>query len=138
MYIYIYIYCSSVAKYYTCGEGNRVTGSWTCREERQMGAEAGIASVSPIIRGSQVGKGVGAGVGDPSVSRCGVSSEGVSWSNPYYLQLHTTNHTRHQHNGAGESEGGTNESRGRYGRHHHRGRSMDYKYKVLTTLKHKS
>ena len=98
-----------------------------------MGAEAGIASVSPTIRGSQVGEGEGAGVGDPSVRGCGVSCEGVSWSNPYYLQLHTTNHTLHQHNGAGEIEGGTNESRGRYGRHRHRGGSTDYKYKVLTT-----
>ena len=98
-----------------------------------MGAEAGIASVSPIIRGSQVGKGEGAGVGDPSVSGCGVSSESVSWSHPYYLQLRTTNHTLHQHNGAGESEGGTNESRGRYGRHPHRGGSTDCRYKVLTT-----
>ena len=89
-----------------------------------MGAEAGIASVSPIIRGSQVGE--GAGVGDLSVRGCSVSSEGVSWSNPYYLQLHTTKHTLHQHNGAGESEGGYNESRGRYGRHRHRGGSTDY------------
>ena len=32
-----------------------------------MGAEAGIASVSSIIRGSHVGEGEGAGVGDPSV-----------------------------------------------------------------------
>ena len=98
-----------------------------------MGAEAGIASVSPIIRGCQVGEGEGAGVGDLSIRCCGVSSEGVSWSNPYYLQLHTTNHMLHQHNGAGESVGGTNESRRRYGRHRHRGGSTDYKYKVLTT-----
>ena len=39
-----------------------MTGSRTCSEERQMGAEAGIASVSSIIRGSQVGEGEGAGV----------------------------------------------------------------------------
>ena len=110
-----------------------MTGSWTCREERQIGAEAGIASVSPIIRGSQVGEGEGAGVGDPSVSGCGNISEGVSVSNPYYLQLHTTNYMLHQHNGAGEREGGTNESRRSYGRHCHRGGSTDCKYKVLTT-----
>ena len=65
-----------------------------------MGAEAGIASVCPVIRGSQVGEGEGVGVGDLSVSGCGVrgcgvSSEGVYWSNPYYLQLHTTNHMLH-------------------------------------------
>ena len=98
-----------------------------------MGAEAGIASVSSIMGGSQVGEGKGAGIGDPSVRGCGVSSAGVSWSNPYYLQLHTTNHMLHQHNGAGESEGGTNVSRGRYGRHRHRGGSMDCRCKVLTT-----
>ena len=98
-----------------------------------MGAEAGTASVSSIMGGSQVGEGVGAGVGDSSVNGWGVSSEGVSWSHPYYLQFHTTNHTLHQHNGAGESEGETSESRGRYGRHRHRGGSTDYKYKVLTT-----
>ena len=99
-----------------------------------MGAEAGIASVIPIIRGSQVGEGEGAGVGDLSFSGCGVSSEDVSWSNPYNLQLHTTNHTLHQHNGAGESEGGTNENRRRYGRHHHRGGSTDCRCKVLNTI----
>ena len=98
-----------------------------------MGAEAGIASVSPVIRGSQVGEGEGAGVGDPGVSGYGVSSEGVSWSNPYYLQLNTTNHMLRQHNRAGKIEGGTNESRGRCRRHHHRGWSTDCKYKVLTT-----
>ena len=98
-----------------------------------MGAEAGIASVSLIIRGSQVGEGEGASVGDPSVRGCGVSSEGVSWSNPYYLQFHTTNHMLHQHNGEGEIEGGTNESRGKYGRYCHRGRSTGCKYKVLIT-----
>ena len=92
-----------------------------------MGAEAGIASVSPIIRGSQVGESEGAGVGDLTVRGCGVSSEGVSWSNPYYLQLHTTNRTLHQHNRAGESDGETNESREKYGRHRHRGGSTDCK-----------
>ena len=98
-----------------------------------MGVKAGIASVSPIIRGSQVGEGEGASVEDPSVRGCGVSSKGVSWSNPYYLQLHTTNHMLHQHNGAGEIERRTNETRGRYGRHRHRGGSTDCKYKVLIT-----
>ena len=60
-----------------------------------MGVEAGIASVSSIIRGSRVGEDDGTAVGDLIVRGYGVSSEGVSWSNPYYLQLHTTNHTLH-------------------------------------------
>ena len=112
-----------------------MTGSWTCSDERQTGAEDGIAIVGPIIRGSQVGEGEGAGVGDLGVRVCGVSSEGVSWSHPYHLQLHTTKHMLHQHNRAGESEGGTNdnESRGRYGRHRHRGGSTDCRCNILTT-----